>query len=234
MLISLAVLNSTRRLPMVAAFLATASVSAMSAPLSLPDTPYSYTVLDQDLSTALQEFGSNLNIKVNVSAEVKGRIRGRMPDMPPREFLDHLTKLYNLQWYYDGLMLYVTAAMEAQSRLLVLAPVSFDAFKRALDELDISDDRFVVKPAPGKGLVLVSGPPRFIALAEQSLSGLIAEAQARPRAINVKKPPNETVLMLFRGSSATVSRDGRPEAPYSPDAPRRDNNVARPPGPEQK
>lgn len=233
MLISLAVLNSTRRLPMVAAFLATASVSAMSAPLSLPDTPYSYTVLDQDLSIALQEFGSNLNIKVNVSAEVKGRIRGRMPDMPPREFLDHLTKLYNLQWYYDGLMLYVTAAMEAQSRLLVLAPVSFDAFKRALDELDISDDRFVVKPAPGKGLVLVSGPPRFIALAEQSLSGLIAEAQARPRAINVKKPPNETVLMLFRGSSATVIRDGRPEAPYSPDAPRRDN-VARPPGPEQK
>lgn len=202
--------------------------SPLGAPLSLPTTPYSYTVLDQELSAALQEFGSNLNIKVNVSAEVKGRIRGRMPDLPPREFLDHLTKLYNLQWYYDGLVLYVTAAKEAQSRLLVLAPISFDAFKSALDTLNISDDRFVVKPAPGNGLVLTSGPPRFIALAEQILSGLVAEAQARPRAVNIEKPPQETVLMLFRGSSTMVIRDGRPEGPFPAEAPRQEGIVRAP------
>jgi len=220
--------NLLRKFAVSGAIFAVATQATLGAPLSLPSTPYSYTVLDQDLSAALQEFGSNLNVKVNVSTEVKGRIRGRMPDLPPREFLDRLTKLYNLQWYYDGLVLYVTAAKEAQSRLLVLAPISFDAFKSALNALNISDDRFVVKPAPGNGLVLASGPPRFIALAEQTLNGLVAEAQARPRTVNVEKPPRESVLMLFRGSSTMVIRDGRPEGPYSSEAPRAEGIVRAP------
>ncbi|MGN8544715.1 hypothetical protein ACQPTN_06815 [Bradyrhizobium sp. 13971] len=48
-----------------------------------------------------------------------------------------MTKLYNLQCYYDELVLRVSN--EAQSRLLVLKPISFDAFKAALDALNISD-----------------------------------------------------------------------------------------------
>ncbi|WP_439495803.1 nodulation protein NolW [Bosea sp. (in: a-proteobacteria)] len=204
------------------------SITSIAAPLPLPDTPYNYTVLDQELPNALQEFGSNLNLKVNVSSEVKGRIRGRMPELRPREFLDHLAKLYNLQWYFDGLVLYVTAAKEAQSRLLVLAPISFVAFRDTLDALNISDERFVVRPAPGNGLVLTSGPPRFITLAEQILSGLVAEAQARPRAIDVQRPPRDTVLMLFRGTSAAVIRNGRLEGQYSADAPRPEGIVRAP------
>jgi hypothetical protein len=60
---------------------------------------------------------------------VKGRIRGRLPELPPREFLDRLIKLYNFQWYYDGRVLYVSDAHKAQSRLLILNPISFDAFR---------------------------------------------------------------------------------------------------------
>ncbi|MET2832530.1 secretin N-terminal domain-containing protein [Mesorhizobium shangrilense] len=214
-LIPSAILHSLKRLLCVGFFLSTGIHTTLGVPLSLPSTPYRYTVLDQDLSAALQEFGNNLNIRINISAEVKGRIRGRMPDLPPREFLDRLTKLYDLQWYYDGLVLYVSAAKEAQTRMLVLTPIRFDAFKGALDELDISDDRYVVRPAPGNGLVLVSGPPRFIALVEQAFNGLVAEAQARPHV--AETPPRESVLILFRGSSTMVVRDGRPEASYSSD-----------------
>ncbi|MGQ4274897.1 secretin N-terminal domain-containing protein [Terrihabitans sp. B22-R8] len=206
----------------------------MSAQLHLPDTPYYYTVLDQDLAAALQEFGSNLDLKVNVSGEVKGRIRGRIPELAPRDFLDHLTKLYNLQWYYDGLVLYVTAAKEAQSRLFVLAPITFEAFKSTLDALNVSDDRFVVQPAPGNGLVLASGPPRFVTLAEQTLNGLVAEAQARPRISPAQKTREEQVLTLFRGSQMTVIRGGRVEAEgTAAEAPRPDG-IVRAPALEQK
>ncbi|WP_141686575.1 secretin N-terminal domain-containing protein [Bradyrhizobium sp. LMTR 3] len=226
------ILNILNRVAGAGVFLCTGVLTAFGAPLSLPSAPYSYTVLDQDLSAALLEFGNNLNIRINVSAEVKGRIRGRMPDLPAREFLDRLTNLYNLQWYYDGLVLYVSAANEAQSRLLVLKPISFDAFKATLDALNISDERYLVRPAPGDGLVLVSGPPRFIALLDQTLNGLVAEAQTRPHAA-VEKQPRESVLKLFRGSSTTVVRDGRPEAPYSSDAPRQDS-IVREPAPGQR
>ncbi|SFJ63470.1 type III secretion protein C [Bradyrhizobium sp. Gha] len=203
-------------------------VEALGAPLALPSTPYSYTVLDQDLAAALQEFGNNLNIRVNVSTEVKGRIRGRMPDLPPREFLERLINLYNLQWYYDGMVLYVSDAREAQSRLLVLSPINFDAFKAALDALKISDERYIVRAVPGDGLVFASGPPRFVALVEQTLKGLVAEAQARRNPSGSEKPPNDSVLMLFRGSSSVVVREGRPNDTPSPEASHQEDAVHKP------
>ncbi|WP_418219717.1 hypothetical protein [Bradyrhizobium icense] len=49
-------------------------------------------------------------------------------------------------------VLYVSAASEAQNRLLVLKPISFDAFKAALDALNISDERYVERPAPGNAV----------------------------------------------------------------------------------
>ncbi|MBQ0820145.1 nodulation protein NolW [Microvirga sp. HBU67558] len=210
------ILRNLKRLFLVGLFVSFEIRSTLGLSLSLPSTPYRYTVLDQDLSAALKEFGSNLKIRVNVSAEVRGRIRGRMPDLAPREFLDRLTELYDLQWYFDGLVLYVSAAREAQTRMLVLAPVRFDAFKTALDELDISDARYVVRPAPGNGLVLVSGPPRFVTLVEQTFNGLVAEARAQ---LPVAAPTKQSVLILFRGSSTMVVRDGRPEVSNFSDVP---------------
>ncbi|WP_305884585.1 MULTISPECIES: secretin N-terminal domain-containing protein [unclassified Bradyrhizobium] len=204
------------------------AIKALGAPLALPSTPYSYTVLDQDLATALQEFGNNLNIRVNISTGVKGRIRGRMPDLSPREFLERLISLYNLQWYYDGLVLYVSDAHEAQSRLLILNPISFDAFKAALDALNISDERYIVRAVPGDGLVFASGPPRFIALVEQTLKGLVTEAQARRNPNGAEKPPHESVLMLFRGSSSVVVREGRPNDVPSPELSHQDGVVHAP------
>ncbi|CCV05830.1 Nodulation protein nolW [Mesorhizobium metallidurans STM 2683] len=212
-------------------FLYAGTNGTLGVPLSLSKTPYRYTVLDQDLSAALQQFGNNLNIRVNISAEVKGRIRGSMPDLPPREFLDRLANLYGLQWYYDGLVLYVSAAKESQTRMLVLTSIRFDTFKGALDKLEITDDRYVVRPAPGDGLVLVSGPPRFTALVEQTFNGLVAEAQAQPRVHET--PPSESVLTLFRGSSTMVVRNGLPEAAYSSDVPQQDG-VGGKPEPRQK
>ncbi|MGV7213424.1 secretin N-terminal domain-containing protein [Bradyrhizobium sp. UFLA05-112] len=207
----------------VGVFLFVGLAGLHGAELALPTTPYSYTVLDQDLASVLQEFGNNLKIRVNVSPEVKGRIRGRMPDLAPREFLEHLANLYNLQWYYDGLVLYVSDAHEAQSRLFVLNPITFDAFKSALDSLKISDERYVVKAATGDGVVFASGPPRFMALVEETLKGLMAEAQARRNPAPVEKP-RESALMLFRGSSSMIIRGG-PESFLSPDAPHQDSVI---------
>ncbi|MGY3238050.1 type II secretory pathway component GspD/PulD (secretin) [Bradyrhizobium sp. USDA 4472] len=217
MLISSTGQHNLKKVLYAGVFISLGVVEALGAPLALPSTPYSYTVLDQDLAAALQEFGNNLNIRVNVSTGVKGRIRGRMPDLPPRDFLERLINLYNLQWYYDGLVLYVSDAHEAQSRLLVSSPINFDAFKAALDALNISDERYIVRAVPGDGLVFASGPPRFVALVEQTLKGLVAEAQARRNPSGSGKPPNDSVLMLFRGSSSVVVREGRPNDNPSPE-----------------
>ena len=97
------------------------SANGLAAQLALPETPYSYTVIDQDLTAALHEFGSNLNIKVNVSPEVRGRIQGAARVAP--RFLDRLAALYNFEWYFDGLVVHITSVREAQTRLLVVSPL---------------------------------------------------------------------------------------------------------------
>jgi type III secretion protein C len=212
----------------VVARLAVAGVSALllpsstlvAAPLKLPDTTYTYTVINQDLSAALQEFGSNLNIKVNVSQEVRGRIQGRLPDLPPLGFLNRLASLYNLEWYFDGQVLHVTSARESQSRLLVPGPVPFERLASTLAAFDVADERYAVRPAPNTQLVLVTGPPRFVALVEQTLNGLIAEEQARPKPAEARAEPlQDAVLTVFRGSQTTIIRNGRLEAAYGPNEP---------------
>jgi type III secretion protein C len=205
---------------------AIASVSAISplastgldaAQLKLPDTTYTYTVINQDLSAALLEFGGNLNIKVNVSQEVRGRIQGRLPDLPPLAFLNRLASLYNLEWYFDGQALYVTSARESQSRLLVPGPVPFERLASTLAAFDVADERYAVRPAPNTQLVLVTGPPRFVALVEQTLNGLIAEEQARPKSAEARAEQptrRDTVLTVFRGSQTTILRNGQLESTF--------------------
>ncbi|WP_063799982.1 hypothetical protein [Bradyrhizobium valentinum] len=192
--------------------------ATLAAQLKLPDTTYTYTIINQDLSAALQEFGSNLNIKVNVSQEVRSRIQGRLPDLPPLAFLNRLASLYNLEWYFDGQVLHVTSARESQSRLLVPGPVPFERLASTLAAFDVADERYAVRPAPNTQLVLVTGPPRFVALVEQTLNGLIAEEQARPKPAEARVGPpplpHDTVLTVFRGSQTTILRNGRLEAAF--------------------
>jgi type III secretion protein C len=140
-----------------------------------------------------------------------------LPELRPRAFLDRLAAMFNFEWYYDGQVLYVSSVKEAQTRLLVLAPIGFEQFKTVLGVLKVADDRFAVVPAPGNGLVLVSGPPRFVALTEQTLAGLIAEEQAKPRSSAQSLPPEETVLNVFRGTQVSVWRNGRLEQVVGPD-----------------
>jgi hypothetical protein len=164
---------------------------APGAPLKLPDGVYNYTVIDQDIVAALQAFGSNLNLKINISPEVSGRIQGKWPEVSPRKFLDWLSGQGNFEWYFDGRVLHFSAVKEAQTRLFVLPPITLDQFQKALDALGVSDDRYRVESAPGNALVKVSGPPRFVALAEQTLNGLTAEARTRPKpdSPKVQDPP---------------------------------------------
>ena len=189
----------------------------LAAHLKLPDTTYTYTVINQDLPAALLEFGSNLNIKVNVSQEIRGRIQGRLPDLAPLAFLNRLASLYNLEWYFDGQVLHVTSARESQSRLLVPGPVPFERLASTLAAFDVADERYAVRPAPNTQLVLVTGPPRFVALVEQTLNGLIAEEQARPKPADVRvetSSPQDTFLTVFRGSQTTIFRNGRLAAAF--------------------
>lgn len=148
-----------------------------AAELRLAGETYASTVLDQDLKVTLREFGANLGVRMAVGEAVQGRVRGRLPVLPPVEFLTRLGESYGFDWYYDGYAVHVSASSEGLTHILSLEGVSYDRLRESLDALGVSDPRYVVRPHAQPEVVLVAGPPRFVELVERTVSVLMAKAR---------------------------------------------------------
>ena len=138
-----------------------------------------------------------MRLRINLSDAVKGRVRGGVPLTSPQNFLDRVTSDCGLDWYYDGLRLYVTASSEDASKSISVPREQLAAFRTALDTGDISDPRFPLRELAGTDTVIVSGPPRFVELVEQAASALAAGKP--PAAV----PPNDpSSVVIYRGGAS--------------------------------
>jgi type III secretion protein C len=177
---------------------ATTVLSAICAPANTnaaepewPTDSYAYIVVDQDLRTVLEQFGVNTGLGMVLSDAVQGRVQGRLPSAPPHQFLNHLTEMFGLDWYYDGVAIAVSAKSEAKTEVITLKHVSFSEFERALESAGFIDRRYQLRAGPDKRSVIASGPPRYLADVRQLAAGL-SPAAAAP-----------TQVMIIRGSSVS-------------------------------
>ena len=168
---------------------------AVAAPVPWGNEPFSYTVVDQDLRDLLSELGARMGISVRVSDAVKARVRGRLPPAPPQEFLQHLAAIYGFEWFYHGGTLWVSASSENQTKLLHLGPVEFSQLANTMQDLGISDERWPLRNSSDAGIVMVNGPPRYVAMTEQSLTALQQRAQ----------PTQAEGVKIFHGPGASAS-----------------------------
>ncbi len=151
----------------------------------------------------MQEFGTNLGLRVALTDAVQGRVRGRLAASPPREFLDHLAQVYGLDWYYDGMVLSISAVSEATTRLLPLQGVPLDTLKEGLRAADVLDPRYPIRPGPTPGIVQASGPPHYLDFVQKSLSAMVADLPPRAPAVKAEPAPLAK-LVIFRGPSAST------------------------------
>ena len=100
--------------------------------------------------------------------------------------MNDLAGRHNFEWYFDGRILHISTNEESVIRLLALDSVPFFELRTALDRLGIADRRFPLRHGGASKLVLVSGPPRYVALVEQTLLALVNAAP--------------TQVSIFRGS----------------------------------
>lgn len=167
-----------------------------AAELKLDNGPYKYTVVDQDLRDVLQQFASNVHLRLDMSDTVKGRVRGGTPTSSPRRFLDALAAEYGFDWYYDGSKLYVAPNSENVSKIIGLSHELFEPLNKALESGGISDSRFPLRELAGTSSVIVSGPPHFVDLVEQAVAAL---TPAKAPAAEASKPGS---VVIYRGTGA--------------------------------
>lgn len=171
-----------------------------SAEPKWPAGEYKYFVIDQDVKDVLTEFGRNLNIPVKVSEGVEGRrVKGSLPALEARAFLDNLCGSYGLVWYYDGTVLHIAADREMATDLISLQFIKQDVALNRLREMGILDPRFDIRSDPNSGMLIVSGPTNYRGMVKEALVAL--EGSLRPRSAREVKMDDEARVKVFRGGS---------------------------------
>ncbi|MGY3942354.1 type III secretion system outer membrane ring subunit SctC [Aeromonas tecta] len=161
--------------------------------------PYSYVAEGESLRDVLVNLGANYEVSVVVSDKVNDQVNGQFEHEEPLAFLQQLSSLYNLVWYYDGNVLYVFKNSEVQSRLIKLEQTGAADLKLALQRAGIWEPRFGWRPDPDNRLVYVSGPPRYLELIEQTAVALELQSQLRSE----KTGPLAIEIFPLKYASAT-------------------------------
>jgi type III secretion protein C len=99
-----------------------------------------------------------------VSGRITGRPRGPLPTGTAQDFLNGVCESEAIVWYFDSAKLYFSAANEIDSLMISLGPVRLQELPDSLDKLGIADSRYPLGTSQRAGMVMVNGPPRYVAL----------------------------------------------------------------------
>lgn len=140
---------------------------------------YPYLVVDQALPDVLRELGHNLDIAVDVSPKIKGRLTHYVHDGSAGELMEHLVAEHRLDWVFDDGRLYFSSADEQIARSWSGNADVFESAKSALANSGIDDPRYQVRFDSGRGEISLSAPPRFLALAAPVIDRALAPKATR-------------------------------------------------------
>jgi type II secretory pathway component GspD/PulD (secretin) len=174
-----------------------------------PPGPYKYLVIDQDLKGVMTEFGRNVGVPVDVSDQVKGRLRGQLAraTATAREFLDSICESYGLVWYFDGAVLHVSTKVEIRTELVNIGRLSPGEVGEKLGALGIADTRFQVRSTEDAGVISVSGPPSFVTMVRQTVAVLVR--RLAPPVVE-DTHGDDVRVRVFRGGATSPSSETTP------------------------
>ncbi|MDR1665444.1 MAG: hypothetical protein LBR62_00130, partial [Puniceicoccales bacterium] len=121
----------------------------------LPETIKDFCSM-QDIQVVLDE-------KVEIRQDKTNRV---FRDMYPVDVWEQLTKTNGLLWFFDGSVLYVYQAAEMETKVFQVHPEQAESLLRLVDELGFYSSRLSLRAVKEAGLVIASGPPKFISLIE--------------------------------------------------------------------
>ena len=184
-----AVAGRVLRLASAVALALSFALPLQSAPIPWKTPTYTLVAREMNLRTALDTFAVAQGLSVVMSGGVQGVFSGDFRDMPCDDFLDRLATIHNLAWYYDGAALYLYGAGEIQTLLIDLQYMKAGEVRAMLAELGVEDARFPLKTASNDELIMVAGPPRYVAL--------VAEMIAKADKLRERRSFNEVEVKLF-------------------------------------
>lgn len=124
--------------------------------------PYSHTAQDESLRDMLADFTGSSGVRAIISRQINDRVSGRFEGQAPAKFMEKISRIYGLYWFYDGSHLYIYKSSEIRTRSWSLQFVTFAKLASTLKDMGIWDDRYPLRSGLSDEAVSVTGPPRYI------------------------------------------------------------------------
>lgn len=211
------------------------------------NTAYAYEAEHKPLREVLEDFAQTFGTQLHVEGLLEGNVNGKIRANTPQSMLDRLGVEHRFQWYLYNNTLYISTLDQQDSARLEVSSETIADLKQALTDIGLLDSRFGWGELPEDGVVLVSGPRRYIEQIKQFstqrrspdekqsvLSFPLKFANATDRQVDYRgeKLTIPGVASILRGlleprSNSTLNRLNQPSpsqpAPLVPNIPRLNN-----------
>ncbi|WP_413662005.1 type III secretion system outer membrane ring subunit SctC [Microbulbifer sp. CNSA002] len=127
---------------------------------------------EQPLRDVLTAIATHSRLGVEINEGIDSDFSGYLMKANSKEALDFLAGAFDLVWYFDGATLYIDPINEMESKLFLLSKVDSSLLKKTMQELSIWDERFEWRSLGANGIVMVSGPPRYLELVDKTVEML--------------------------------------------------------------
>lgn len=151
------------------------SLSSFS-PLVFADTPaywknagYAAVNEDKDINKVLQRFAQNFGVDLEISGEIIGQVSEQSGAKSAVDYLNRLGLSHGFSWFVFNNVLYVSPMRDNRTARVKVSQDAIAELKPAVKGLGLFEDKFGWGEIPAAGLVLVSGPQKYIALVRQAI-----------------------------------------------------------------
>ncbi|MFL6873296.1 type III secretion system outer membrane ring subunit SctC [Pseudomonas marginalis] len=126
------------------------------------NTAYAYEAEHKPLREVLEDFAQTFGTQLHVEGLLEGNVNGKIRANTPQSMLDRPGVEHRFQWYLYNNTLYISTLDQQDSARLEVSSETIADLKQALTDIGLLDSRFGWGELPEDGVVLVSGPRRYI------------------------------------------------------------------------
>ncbi|MRU54175.1 type III secretion protein C [Pseudomonas gessardii] len=131
-------------------------------PTEWKNTAYAYEAEHKPVQEVLEDFAQTFGTQLQIDGLLEGNVNGKIRANTPQSLLDRLGVEHRFQWYMYNNTLYISTLDQQESARLEVSSETVADLKQALTDIGLLDSRFGWGELPDEGVVLVSGPKRYI------------------------------------------------------------------------
>ena len=192
------VLASLTRGLWVAAVCAIATQAAADKPATSP--AYEYLVIHQSARAFLTELSRHAGIRIDLSENVRGQLTHLHLSGSVDEILSRLATRMGWEMFTVNGVTFISDAEESRTRFVRLGDVGIDDARAALERSGLAFDNYPMSTAVDGTALILSGPPKLLALREAVIAAIpLPEPAAPPPA-----PQGQKVVVMRGGKAEAV------------------------------